>query len=115
MNDQERSDKKERAIHDHKATCAVVIIGAVAVCSALPYAICCVLHTVPSQLEDAVIIGVFIAYYCLVADALLWPLAVLELWNPTGTCGRVLNLGIGTYFTALAALFFWGVTHSPVW
>jgi hypothetical protein len=115
VNDQDRSGKEERAIHDHKATCAVVIIGAVAVCSALPYVICCVLHTMPSQLEDAVIIGVFIAYYCVLAEVFLWPLAVLELWNFTGTWRLVLNLGIGTYFTALAALFLWGVAHSPVW
>ena len=116
MNDHDHSNKEERAIHDHNATRAVVIIGLVAVCSALPYAICCVLHnTMPSQLEDAVIIGVFIACYCLLAEALLWPLAVLELWNPSGIWWRVLNLGIGAYITVLAALFLWGVAHSPVW
>ncbi len=115
MNDQDRSNKEERAIQDHKATCAVVIIGVVAVCSALPYAICCVLHTMPSQLEDAVIIGVFIACYCLLAEAFLWPLALLELSNPIGIWGRVLNLGIGAYAVALTALFFWGTAHSPVW
>jgi hypothetical protein len=27
----------------------------------------------------------------------------------------VLNLGIGAYITVLAALFLWGVAHSPVW
>jgi hypothetical protein len=27
----------------------------------------------------------------------------------------VLNLGIGVYVTALAALFLWGAIHSPVW
>jgi hypothetical protein len=116
VNDQDRSGKDERAIHDHKAACAIVIIGGLAVCSALPFAICCVLHnTVPSQLEDAVIIGVFIAYYCVLAEVFLWPLAVLEFWNPIGTCRQVVNLGIGAYLAALAALFFWGVAHSPVW
>ncbi len=116
MNDHDRSDKEERAIHDHKATRAVVIIGAVAVCSALPFAICCVLHnTMPSQLADAVIIGVFIACYCVLAEALLWPLALLELSNPIGIWRRVLNLGIGAYLAALVTLFLWGAAHSPVW
>jgi hypothetical protein len=116
VNNQDHSNKEERAIHDHKATRAAVIIGVVAVCSALPYAICCVLHnTMPSQLEDAVIIGVFIAYYCVLAEALLWPLALLELSNPIGIWRRVLNLGIGAYAVALAALFTWGAIHSPVW
>jgi hypothetical protein len=27
----------------------------------------------------------------------------------------VLNLGIGAYAVALAALFTWGAIHSPVW
>jgi hypothetical protein len=116
VNDQDRSGKEQRAIHDHKATCAAVIIGAVAVCSPLPYGICCVLHnTMPSQLEDAVIIGVFIACYCILAEAFLWPLAVLELWNFTGTWRLVVNLGIGAYITALMAFFFCGFAHSPVW
>jgi hypothetical protein len=111
----DHSGDEQHVTHGHKATYAVVVIGAVAACSALPYGISCVRHTVLAQLENAAIIGVFIAYYCLVADALLWPLAVLELWNPTGTCGRVLNLGIGAYLTALVAFFLWGVAHSPVW
>ncbi len=110
MKEQDRSRN-----HDLKATYAVAILGTVAVCCALPYGICCIRHTVPSRLEDAVIIGLLIAYYCLVAEALLWPLAVLELWDATGIWWRVLNLGIGAYITALAALFLWGVAHSPVW
>jgi hypothetical protein len=65
--------------------------------------------------SDGAVIGVVLAYYCFLAGLLLWPLAVLELWNLKGAWRQALNLGVGAYFATLAMLFLWDAAHSPTW
>jgi hypothetical protein len=109
VNEQERSVN-----HSRKVTCAFAIFGAVAVCAVLPYGLSGLRHT-GSLPSDGAVAGVILAYYCLLAEVLLWPLALLELWNPKGLWRKVLDIGIGAYFIALATLFFGGAAYSPAW
>jgi hypothetical protein len=109
MNEQERS-----VGHSRKATCALAIFGAAAVCSALP-----VWVLRPSAYR----LIAFRLCRCRHDPCLLLPpgrVAPLA----AGIAGAVESQrrlaassqgGNGTYFTALTTLFLWGAAHSPAW
>lgn len=100
--------------HSRKATCAFAILGLATVCSLVPYGLSFLRHNGPLP-SDGAVVGVVIAYYCLLAEVLLWPLPLLELWNPKSVWRKILKVAAGAYFMALATLLFWGVALSPSW